>query len=84
MMAIEDAAHADEDLLSVSLSDVGDVVLAAEDLHQLRFVVADVALHEVHAGTEQPLECVHIQNWGVGEKTVAISNVRNARIVGIF
>lgn len=45
-----------------NLSDVRDVVFTAEDLDQLRLVVANVSLHNVHARTQEALECVHVQN----------------------
>ena len=44
------------------LPDVADVDPRAEDAHQLVFVVVDVALHDVHARAEQPLERLHVQN----------------------
>lgn len=45
------------------LSCIGDIIFAAKDLHQLRLIIINVALHDVHAGSKQTLECSHIENW---------------------
>lgn len=52
---------------SCNLSDVRDVVFTAKDLDQLRLVVADVSLHNVHTRTQQALERVHVQNCTVND-----------------
>jgi len=44
------------------LSCIGDIVFAAKYLHQLRLVVVNVALHNIHAGTQQTLKCLDIQD----------------------
>lgn len=43
------------------LSCIGDIVFAAKYLHQLRLVVVNVALHNIHAGTQQTLKRLNIQ-----------------------
>lgn len=43
-------------------SDVGDVGLGAKDSEELVLVVLNVALHQVHARTKQPLERLHVQD----------------------
>ena len=47
---------------SLSSSNVGDVGERAEDLDELTLVVPDVALHDVHARTQETLERMDIQN----------------------
>lgn len=44
------------------LSCIGDIVFAAKYLHQLRLVVVNVALHNIHAGTQQTLKGLNIQD----------------------
>lgn len=41
---------------------VDQIHAGAKHLHQLLLVVGDVPLHDVHAGPQQPLECLHIHN----------------------
>lgn len=43
-------------------SHVGDVVLGAEDLLQLTLVVVNIALHDLHAGAEQSLKRLNVQD----------------------
>lgn len=43
-------------------SHVCDVVLGAEDLLQLALVVVNVALHDLHARSEQPLKRLDVQD----------------------
>lgn len=50
-------------VVSDFLSCIGDIIFAAKDLHQLRLIIINVALHNVHAGSKQTLECSHIENW---------------------
>lgn len=50
-------------VVSDFLSCIGDIIFAAKDLHQLRLIIINVALHDVHAGSKQTLECSHIENW---------------------
>lgn len=49
---------------------IDQIHAGAKHLHQLFLIVRDVPLHDVHAGPQQPLECLHIHNcivrkrWG--------------------
>lgn len=44
------------------LSNVRYVRLASKYLQKLLLVIIYVAFHQVHAGAEQPLECVDVKN----------------------
>lgn len=44
-------------------SHVGEVALVAEQLNELLLVVVDVALHDLHARAQQPLERLHVKDW---------------------
>lgn len=39
-------------VISDFLSCIGDIIFAAKYFNQLRFIVINVALHNIHAGTE--------------------------------
>lgn len=45
------------------LSDVCDVIFAAEYFDELCLVVANTTLHDFHTWAKQSFECVHIQDW---------------------
>ena len=52
------------------LPGIDQIHAGAKHLHQLFLIVRDVPLHDVHAGSQQPLERLHIHNcivrkrWG--------------------
>ena len=56
----EDLVTDELDVAGSASSDIRDVCLRAEDPKEFILVVLNVALHEVHARPQQPLECFYV------------------------
>jgi hypothetical protein len=46
----------------MNLTNIGDVSLLAKDLEQLGFIIVDIALHNFHAGSQETLKGIDIQD----------------------
>ena len=45
------------------LPEVAHVEARAENAYELIFVIVNVSLHDIHAGSHQTLKCLHVQNY---------------------
>lgn len=50
------------------LSCIANVVFGAKDFDKLRLVVINVALHDLHAWSQQAFECSHLQDYKVSRE----------------